>query len=75
MSKMTGFSTSIVWYHRDISTPEKGHRILVYSPMYEIDDPFRIRILDSQFYHLSTDAEWWAYINEPQLDIIKPKQL
>jgi len=60
------FSTSLVWYHRSEETPAKGHRILVMSPMYKKDDPFRVRIIDSQFYNLSVDAEWWAYVSEPE---------
>ena len=46
--------------------PEVGKRILVLSPMYKENDPFRIRLIDSQFYHLSTDAEWWADAPIPQ---------
>lgn len=65
MNAKKRFSTSLVWYHRKEEMPNIGHRILVMSPMYEDDDPFKVRIVDSQFYKLMEDAEWWAYINVP----------
>ena len=46
-------------------TPKNGVRILVYSSCYHINDPMRFRILDSQFWKLLTDADYWAYIVEP----------
>jgi hypothetical protein len=65
MNAKKRFSTSLVWYHRNEKMPADGNRILVLSPMYEENDPFRIRLIDSQFYKLSIDAEWWAYVNIP----------
>lgn len=60
------YQTPITWWNRKEQMPDKGKRILVLSPMYEENDPFRIRLIDSQFYELSTDAEWWAYVPVPQ---------
>jgi hypothetical protein len=60
------YQTQITWYNRKEKMPEVGKRILVLSPMYKENDPFRIRLIDSQFYHLSTDAEWWADVPIPQ---------
>lgn len=59
------FSTSLVWYHRDEQTPADGHRILIMSPIYNEVDPYRVRLIDSQFYKIMMDAEWWAYVNVP----------
>ena len=67
MKKETRISSSLVWYHKDdIKTPAIGNRIVVFSPSYDIDDPYRIRCIDSQFYPRATDIEWWAYINLPE---------
>lgn len=63
--KPVRFSTSTVWYHRSTDMPAEGHRILVMSPAYETTDPMRVRIIDSQFYDMCKDAEYWAYINTP----------
>ena len=65
MNAKKRFSTSLVWYHRDEQMPSNGHRILIMSTMYKEDDPFRIRMIDSQFFKISNDAEWWAYISIP----------
>lgn len=62
---MRRFSTSLVWYHRSKKMPNEGNRIIVMSPMYSDNDPMKIRIIDSQFYNISKDAEWWAYVNCP----------
>ncbi len=59
------YKTTLVWYHRNEKMPLDGNRILVYSSEYSHKDPFKVRIIDSQFYKISTDAEWWAYINLP----------
>ena len=59
------FSTSLVWYHRSEMMPNIGHRILVFSPYYDDRDPMKIRLIDSQFYKMSIDAEYWAYVNTP----------
>lgn len=59
------FSTSLVWYHRSEMMPNIGHRILVMSPCYDDKDPMKIRLIDSQFYKMSVDAEYWAYVNTP----------
>jgi hypothetical protein len=61
------FSTSLVWYHRNKERPHEGNRIIVYSPCYADTDPMQLRIIDSQFYSISTDAEWWAYVNCPDI--------
>lgn len=65
---MDRFSTSLVWYHRSKEMPAKGNRIIVMSPSYLKDDPFRTRVIDSQFFEISKDAKWWAYINEPPIN-------
>jgi hypothetical protein len=65
MESKKRFSTSIVWYHREDQTPSNGNRILVFSPNYNEKDPFRIRLIDSQFFKISKDVEWWAYVNLP----------
>jgi hypothetical protein len=65
MNAKKRFSTSLVWYHRNEQMPADGHRILIMSPMYDEKDPFRVRLIDSQFYKISVDAEWWAYVNVP----------
>lgn len=66
MKKEIRISTTLIWYHRNSGeTPAIGHRIAVMSPTYDKDDPFRTRLIDSQFFERSTDAEWWAYINLP----------
>lgn len=65
MNAKKRFSTSLVWYHRNAQMPADGHRILIMSPMYDEKDPFRVRLIDSQFYKISVDAEWWAYVNVP----------
>lgn len=65
MNAKKRYSTSLVWYNRKEQMPNIGHRILVMSPTYEDNDPFKVRIIDSQFYKLMEDAEWWAYINVP----------
>ena len=62
---MRRFSTSLVWYHRSEEVPHEGNRIIVYSPCYDDKDPMKLRIIDSQFYGISKDAEWWAYVNCP----------
>ena len=62
---MRRFSTAMVWYHRSEEMPKDGNRIIVMSPMYADNDPMKVRIIDSQFYRISKDAEWWAYINQP----------
>ena len=59
------YKTELQWWNRKEKMPEHGHRILVESPMYDDNDPFRVRLMDSQFYKLSTDAEWWAYVTSP----------
>lgn len=58
-------TTTLHWHYRGDKTPDKGHRILVISPEYEKDDPFRTRIIDSQFFEISIDAKYWCYITEP----------
>jgi len=65
MNAKKRFSTSLVWYHRDEKMPADGNRILIMSPMYDEKDQFRVRLIDSQFYKISVDAEWWAYVNVP----------
>lgn len=62
------FSTAMVWYHRDEEMPHEGNRIIVMSPIYDAKDPMKVRIIDSQFFKLSKDAEWWAYINYPKIE-------
>lgn len=65
----TRHSTSLVWYHRkNKKKPAVGNRILIMSPMYGLKDSSRTRIIDSEFYHICADAEWWAYINEPKIE-------
>ena len=57
----------LIWYHRnEINKPPKNSRILVFSPDYEIDDPMRFRLIDSQFLSISKDAEYWAVVEEPK---------
>jgi len=59
------FSTALVWYHRLEEMPHEGNRIIVYSPCYDDKYAMKLRIIDSQFYGISKDAEWWAYVNCP----------
>ena len=59
-------TTSLFWHSRnEIGNPPENKRILVFSPAYEIGDPMRLRLIDSQFYRLSKDAEYWAVVEEP----------
>jgi len=57
--------TNLAWHHRADSLPEPGYRLLVFSPDYDDKDPFKVRIMESQFYELSKDSEWWAYLTTP----------
>jgi hypothetical protein len=55
------------WFHRSYGFPDDGRRIWVFSPQYKKDDPMRVRIMDSQFYGIVTDGDWWAYVKEPEV--------
>ncbi len=66
---MEKLEQNIVWYHRDHYLPPDGRRILVMSPKYHHKDPFKIRLIDSQFFSISSDAEWWAFIDFPKLKL------
>jgi hypothetical protein len=59
--------TELHWRDRTETPPEKGKRILVFSPEYEINDPFRLRLIDSQFWEISKDAQFWAEVEEPDI--------
>jgi hypothetical protein len=59
------FYTALIWYHRSVEKPNLGHRIIIYSPVYDDRDPMKTRIIDSQFFEMSKDAEWWAYVTMP----------
>ena len=63
-------STRLLWWHRDRKKPKADdkRRILVLSPAYPEGDPMRIRMIDAQFFEISKDATWWAYIFEPRID-------
>lgn len=45
--------------------PLDKERVLVYSPVYPLNDPMRLRIMEGQFVRICTDATYWAYIEEP----------
>jgi hypothetical protein len=65
--------TNLFWHNRnETCNPPENKRILVFSPAYEIGDPMRFRLIDSQFYKLSKDAEYWAVVEEPQEKFTEP---
>lgn len=59
-------TTVLEWKQRDDQLPPEGYRILAYSPAYEENHPMRFRILDSQFFRISTEATHWAFIPGPE---------
>ena len=59
--------TILRWFKRGEKEPPEDTRILVFSPEYEEDDNFRIRLIDSQFFKISEDAKFWAIPIEPGL--------
>lgn len=60
------YQTPITWWNRREKMPNLGERILIFSPVYSEGEEMRIRIIDSQFFSISLDAEWWAYIPIPR---------
>ena len=57
-------SKTIVWSTRDVKPPENT-RIAVFSPEYAVGDAMRLRIIDSNFFKLTTEALYWAIVPEP----------
>ena len=49
---------------REVVMPEDGHRILIYSPMYEEHNSMRWRVIDSGFFDLMRDATHWVYLDK-----------
>lgn len=56
------------WQTMDLC-PDSEKRILIFSPCYKEDNPMRIRIVNSQFAKICTDATHWAYIPEPENEV------
>lgn len=44
---------------------KKEYRVLVYSPIYNVEDGMKYRIIDPQFLARLTDATHWARLTEP----------
>ncbi len=57
------------WINRKICMPPVGERILVFFPEYREGHPDRIRILDSMFYEIRTEATHWATLEAPSDEI------
>ena len=55
------------WFKRGEKEPPENKRIVVFSPIYEEGDNFRIRLIDSQFWKISEDAKYWAEVIEPEI--------
>lgn len=60
-------SCSASWIKRNDETPERGERVIAFSPVYPKGHEMRFRILDGQFIRITTEVEYWAYC-EPMMD-------
>ena len=59
--------TTLRWFMRGEKEPENNKRIIIFSPIYEKSDVFRIRLIDGQYWKRSNDAICWAEIIEPNI--------
>ncbi len=57
------------WVECKDRLPQSG-RVLVFSPIYNVGDPTRFRVMDAQFVRISTEATHWM-----DLDAIAPNVL
>lgn len=58
---------SACWIKRNDEMPERGERVIAFSPVYPKGHEMRFRILDGQFIRITTEVEYWAYC-EPMAD-------
>jgi hypothetical protein len=65
---------SASWVKRNDEMPERGERVIAFSPVYPKGHEMRFRILDGQFIRITTEVEYWAYC-EPMADSLPSKQL
>ena len=49
---------------REVIMPEPGHRILIYSPDYEVGISMRWRIINSEFMPMMREATHWIYLDK-----------
>jgi hypothetical protein len=64
---------SAFWIKRNDEMPERGERVIAFSPVYPKGHEMRFRILDGQFIRITTEVEYWAYC-EPMADSLPNKE-
>jgi hypothetical protein len=57
----------IDWIDKEKDVPQKGERVLTYSPCYKTnsDESMLYRLMDAQFVRISTDVTHWARVLPP----------
>lgn len=65
---------SASWIKRNDEMPERGERVIAFSPVYPRGHEMRFRILDGQFIRITTEVEYWAYC-EPMADSLPNAKL
>jgi hypothetical protein len=52
-------------WHSIAEKPHYNTRILVFSSCYKDNDPMQFRIIDSQFLSITTDVDYWSFLEPP----------
>ena len=52
------------WRKRNKEMPERGQRVVAFSPVYPEGHEMRFRILDGQFLRITTEVEYWTDCEE-----------
>ena len=54
------------WIKKEDRLPEKGIRVVVYTPEQGENEPMEFRIVDGQFVKYCTHATHWAHLEAPE---------
>ncbi len=53
------------WIKRRDASPPPDKRVLVFSPSYRDGDAMRFRVVEGQFFEITTEATHWAHLSAP----------